>query len=226
MDFKNLDQPGLIGHIRGMGLPEYRGRQIFSWLYRMRVDDFQQMTDLPKDLRQRLTEEVTVSSLQPFKIMTSADGTRKIIFRLEDEDGPAIEAVLIPEESRYTLCVSTQAGCAMGCKFCRTASLGFIRNLSTAEIVNQVLAAFRIIEEGKDELPLSNLVFMGMGEPLANFDNLLTAINILKDQRGLDFSARRITVSTCGLLPKMKLLGLSANINLAVSLHAVSNETR
>ncbi len=224
MDLKNLDLPGLTEHIRGMGLPEYRGRQIFSWLYRMRVDDFRQMTDLPKELRQRLAEETTVSSLQPLKVITSTDGTRKIIFRLED--GPVIEAVLIPEESRYTLCVSTQAGCAMGCTFCRTASLGFIRNLSTAEMVNQVLAAFKIVDEDKSELPLSNLVFMGMGEPLANFDSLLTAINILKDQRGLDFSERRITVSTCGLLPKMKQLGLATKINLAVSLHAASNRVR
>jgi 23S rRNA (adenine2503-C2)-methyltransferase len=224
MDLKNLDQPGLIGHIRSMGLPEYRGRQIFSWLYRMRVDDFEQMTDLPTDLRQRLAKEARVSSLLPLKIITSADGTRKIMFRLED--GPVIEAVLIPEENRYTLCVSTQAGCAMGCKFCRTASLGFIRNLSTAEMVNQVLASFRIINEDGSELPLSNLVFMGMGEPLANFDNLLTAINILKDQRGLDFSERRITVSTCGLLPKMKQLGLATKINLAVSLHAATNRVR
>ena len=224
IDLKNLDQPGLLAHVRGMGLPEYRGRQIFSWLYRMRVDDFQQMTDLPKDLRQRLAEEVTVSSLAPLKVVTSTDGTRKIVFRLDD--GPVIEAVLIPEETRYTLCVSTQAGCAMGCKFCRTASLGFIRNLTAAEMVNQVLAAFRIVDQEAGELPLSNLVFMGMGEPLANFDNLLTAINILLDQRGLDFSERRVTVSTCGLLPKMQQLGEATKINLAISLHAATNEVR
>jgi len=224
MDLKNLDQPGLIAHIRSMGLPEYRGRQIFSWLYRSRVDDFQQMTDLPKELRQRLADECTVSSLHPEKVLTSADGTRKIVFRLED--GPVIEAVLIPEETRFTLCVSTQAGCAMGCRFCRTASLGFVRNLSTAEMVNQVLAAFRILEEEKSEVPLSNLVFMGMGEPLANLDNLLNAINILMDQRGLDFSERRITVSTCGLIPKMAQFGQAAKVNLAISLHASSNEVR
>jgi len=224
MDLKNLDQPGLIAHIRSMGLPEYRGRQIFAWLYRSRVDDFQQMTDLPKELRQRLADECTVSSLHPEKVLTSADGTRKIVFRLED--GPVIEAVLIPEETRFTLCVSTQAGCAMGCRFCRTASLGFVRNLSTAEMVNQVLAAFRILEEEKSEVPLSNLVFMGMGEPLANLDNLLNAINILMDQRGLDFSERRITVSTCGLIPKMAQFGQAAKVNLAISLHASSNEVR
>lgn len=224
MDLRNLDQAGLIAHIQSMGLPQYRGRQVFSWLYRMRVDDFQQMTDLPKELRLRLTKEATVSSLQPLKVVTSADGTRKVVFRLED--GPVIETVLIPEENRFTLCLSTQAGCAMGCRFCRTAGIGFIRNLSSAEMVNQVLAAFRILDQEKDERPLSNLVFMGMGEPLANLDNLLTAIDILKDQQGLDFSERRITVSTCGLLPKIKQFGEASKVNLAVSLHAASNRVR
>jgi 23S rRNA (adenine2503-C2)-methyltransferase len=222
-DLKNLRQEELIEFVKDLSLPAYRGRQIFSWLYRRKATSFDEMTDLPKELRKVLAEQSTISSLVPIKILRSKDNTCKMAFRLED--GALIESVLIPEENRYTLCLSSQVGCAMGCTFCQTARIGFKRNLTTAEIINQVLAAEKFLSE-RDEPPLSNLVFMGMGEPLANFDNLVRSIDILEDQRGLDFSKRKITVSTCGLLPKMQLLGKHTKINLAVSLHAATDTVR
>ncbi|MDH3328706.1 MAG: 23S rRNA (adenine(2503)-C(2))-methyltransferase RlmN, partial [Desulfobulbaceae bacterium] len=153
----------------------------------------------------------------------SRDGSVKFGFRLDDAN--IIESVLMPEEDRNTLCVSSQVGCAMGCTFCLTGKMGFARNLRPAEIVNQVCAARDwSIEMGRGRL--TNLVFMGMGEPLANLDNLLVALSILTEQRGLDFSSRRITVSTCGLVPQMLEFGMKTDVNLAVSLHATDDETR
>jgi len=222
-DLKDLRQEELIEFAKDLSLPAYRGRQIFSWLYRKKAKSFDEMTDLPNELRKVLADRATISSLVPAKILRSKDNTCKMAFRLDD--GAVIESVLIPEENRYTLCLSSQVGCAMGCIFCQTARLGFKRNLSTAEIINQVLAAEEFLSE-RDEPPLSNLVFMGMGEPLANFENLIRSIDILKDQRGLDFSERKITVSTCGLLPKMQLLGKHSKINLAVSLHGATDAVR
>jgi 23S rRNA (adenine2503-C2)-methyltransferase len=141
-----------------------------------------------------------------------------------------IESVLIPEEDRNTLCVSSQAGCAMGCRFCLTGQMGFTRNLSRAEIINQVCAVRDWMLDNEARIgpkkELTNIVFMGMGEPLANLDNLLAALSILTEQRGLDFAARRITVSTCGLVPQMLELGRQTSVNLAVSLHAADNATR
>jgi 23S rRNA (adenine2503-C2)-methyltransferase len=156
-------------------------------------------------------------------VQCSSDGAVKFAFRLEDDC--LIESVLIPEEDRTTLCLSSQVGCAMGCGFCLTGAMGFIRNLSTAEIINQVCAVrdWALIH---NRGPLTNLVFMGMGEPLANFDHLLDAISICIEQRGLDFSNRRITVSTCGLPPQMKKLGDLTDVNLAVSLHAANDAVR
>jgi 23S rRNA (adenine2503-C2)-methyltransferase len=153
----------------------------------------------------------------------SRDGAVKFGFRLAD--GFVIESVLIPEEDRNTICVSTQAGCAMGCRFCLTGAMGFTRNLTTAEIVNQVCAV-RDWMLDNNRGTLTNIVFMGMGEPLANLENLLAAISLLTEQRGLDFSARRITVSTCGLVPRMLELGSKTRVNLAISLHAADNTTR
>ncbi len=144
------------------------------------------------------------------------------------DDGFVVESVLIPEEDRNTLCVSSQAGCAMGCRFCVTGTMGFTRNLTRAEIVNQVCGVRDwILDHGSENGgKLTNIVFMGMGEPLANLENLLGALSILTEQRGLDFSSRRITVSTCGLVPQMMKLGTQTNVNLAISLHAADNETR
>jgi len=153
----------------------------------------------------------------------SADGTVKFGFTLTD--GRMIESVLIPEEDRNTICVSSQVGCAMGCKFCLTGTMGFNRNLTTAEIVNQVCAV-KDYMLAADKGQLTNIVFMGMGEPLANLKNLIDSISILTEQRGLDFSSRRITVSTCGLVPQMIELGEKTSVNLAISLHAPDDATR
>lgn len=230
VDLKNLTQDQLIAYVKELGLPVFRGRQIFSWLYRPGVNDFSQMTDLNKELREKLAEKAAISQLTLARQEKSEDGTIKFAFRLDD--GEIIESVLIPEEDRNTLCISCQVGCAMGCDFCLTGTMGLKRNLTPAEIVNQVCAVIKELPEemcrngDKKNGCVNNLVFMGMGEPLANFDNLLTAIDILMDQRGLDFSGRKITVSTCGIVPKMKELGEKAAVNLAVSLHSVNDEIR
>lgn len=221
-DLCDLTLAQLTGFVESLGLSAFRARQIFSWLYRPGIAEFGQMTDLAKELRARLPEIATFSRLRPAAVEESRDGSRKYAFRLAD--GPVIESVLIPEEDRLTLCISSQAGCAMGCRFCVTGSMGFRRNLRPAEIVGQVYAVNEELHGQGSRL--TNLVFMGMGEPLANLENLLAALDILMDQRGLDFSSRRITVSTCGLVPKMRELGGRAGVNLAVSLHSVRNEVR
>ncbi|MBU0484466.1 MAG: 23S rRNA (adenine(2503)-C(2))-methyltransferase RlmN [Proteobacteria bacterium] len=232
VDLKNFSISQLTNFVRELDFSPFRARQIFSWLYRPGFNDFNQMTDLSKKAREALAERSFFSSLSPDKSEESSDGAVKFRFRLED--GLMIESVFIPEEDRNTLCISSQAGCAMGCDFCLTGAMGFKRNLTPAEIVNQVLAVMKAAchDRHNSEEParrsgcINNLVFMGMGEPLANFDNLVTAIDILMDQRGLDFSSRRITVSTCGLVPKMIELGEKTSVNLAISLHSIRDEVR
>ena len=222
-DLKDFTLDQLTEFVESLGLPAFRARQIFSWLYRPGIKDFSQMTDISKELRAGLAEKAYFSRLTPLKEEHSADGTVKYAFQLDD--GAIIESVLIPEEDRHTLCVSSQVGCAMGCGFCLTGTMGFRRNLRPSEIVNQVYAVVEMLHEhGQGQL--NNLVFMGMGEPLANFDNLIPALKILMEQRGLDFSSRRITVSTCGIVPRIKELGEKVPVNLAISLHAVDDETR
>jgi len=222
-DLANLSLPQLTEFLVGLGLPKYRGVQVFSWLYRPEINDFSQMTDLAKELRASLTEQACFTWPRITAIERSQDGTVKFGFKLKDDN--YIESVLIPEEGRNTLCVSSQVGCAMACGFCLTGSIGFKRNLRPGEIVGQVV---RVREWLPDNNPdgISNLVFMGMGEPLANFDNLLIALDILTEQRGLDFSERRITVSTCGLVPQIIELGHKTRVNLAISLHTVDDAIR
>ncbi|MDH4321741.1 MAG: 23S rRNA (adenine(2503)-C(2))-methyltransferase RlmN [Desulfobulbaceae bacterium] len=223
IDLKDLPLDQLTGLVSGLGHPAFRAKQIFSWLYRPGIASFAQMTDLSKELRATLSGQYEISTFTPAARETSADGTVKYGFRLDD--GLMIETVLIPEESRNTLCVSSQVGCAMGCRFCLTGTMGFKRNLRPSEIVNQVMAVMDdMTAESKGRL--TNLVFMGMGEPLANFDNLLSALDILMDHRGLDFSSRKVTVSTCGLVPRIKELGQRIEVNLAISLHSVNDATR
>lgn len=222
-DLKDFTFTQLTDYIVGLGLPAFRAKQIFSWLYRPEIHNFAQMTDLSKDLRAKMDEQCSISSLQLVAKEVSKDGTVKYGFELED--GLIIESVLIPEETRNTLCVSSQVGCAMGCRFCLTGTMGLKRNLRAAEIVNQAMATMADMDTDKQGR-LTNLVFMGMGEPLANFDNLVTALDILMDQRGLDFSSRKITVSTCGLVPRLKELGEQVGVNLAISLHSANDATR
>lgn len=228
-DLRNLSFAQLTEFVLALGLPGKRARQIFSRLSRPGLRDFAQITDIKKEIVARLAQEACLSSLEPEAVEESRDGTRKFVFRLVDN--VCIESVLIPEDGRHTLCVSSQAGCAMGCTFCLTGQMGFVRNLRPAEIVNQVLAvmahmvASGIIRATPREL-INNLVFMGMGEPLANYDNLITALSILMDDRGLAFSERRITVSTCGITPRIKDLGRDIRANLAVSLHSAVDQVR
>ncbi len=222
-DLKNLTQEQLIPFTESLGQPSFRGRQILAWIYRPGITGFDEMTDLAKDFRALLPDHAYISRFENPLTETSLDGTVKFGFFLQD--GKMIESVMIPEEERSTLCVSSQVGCAMGCKFCLTGAMGFFRNLTTAEIVNQVCAV-RDYLIADDKPRSTNIVFMGMGEPLANLDNLIDVISILTEQRGLDFSSRRITVSTCGLVPQMITLGEKTNVNLAISLHATDDETR
>ncbi len=228
-DLRNLTQEELVHYVESLGQPSFRARQIMSWLYRPGITDFSQMTDLAKKFRLILSENARISSFDKALIERSEDGCVKFGFRLDD--GNLIESVLIPEPDRNTLCVSSQVGCAMKCSFCLTATMGFSRNLLPSEIVNQVCAVGEYLRNqprskliGPDRV--TNLVFMGMGEPLNNLENLIKSISILTEQRGLDMTNRRITVSTCGIADKMLELGEKTAVNLAISLHAVDDSTR
>lgn len=223
VDLRELTQEKLIRFVEQLGQPAFRGRQLLPWLYRPGQTGFSTMSDLAKDFRTLLAQRTCISSLAPVAVERSRDGAVKFAFGLQD--GRSIESVLIPEEDRNTLCISSQAGCAMGCSFCLTGRMGFGRNLGVAEIVNQVCAV-RDWMLAQKLPPLTNLVFMGMGEPLANLDRVLDAISLFTEQRGLDFSNRRITVSTCGLVPQMLRLGEESDVNLAISLHAADDVTR
>lgn len=204
------------------GYPAYHGRQLFRWLYQRRVTDFDRMTDLPRRLRELLWERATASIPSVARLDGAADGTRKGVLRLRD--GEEIEAVLIPEAKRLTACLSTQAGCGMGCQFCLTATMGLRRNLTPGEIVGQLLA----LEETLGAVgQVTHLVFMGMGEPLANSDHTVTALRILTAPQGVGFSPRRVTLSTVGLVPGIRRLSaLNLHVNLAVSLTATTDALR
>ena len=228
-DLKNFHQEALVEYVESLNQPAFRARQLMAWLYKPGISGFDEMTDLAKSFRKILADQAYISSFEKIISELSNDGTVKMGFELTD--GYLIEAVLIPEEDRNTLCVSSQVGCAMGCSFCLTGTMGFVRNLSPAEIVNQVCAARDyLLAQPEERLTgprdVTNIVFMGMGEPLNNLANVLTSIAILTEQKGLDFTGRRITVSTCGIVPKMHELGKKSSVNLAVSLHAVDDATR
>ena len=204
------------------GEKSFRAKQILKWVYLHQADSFEEMTDVRTDLRSTLADFFTISRLPVKNIQTSADGSQKYV--LELRDGQIIESVLMPEKDHSTLCVSTQIGCAMACRFCRTAALGFRRNLTAGEIIAQVRDAKQL---APPSLPLTNVVFMGMGEPLANIDNVLLAIKAMtRFDSGLKISHNRITVSTAGLASQMAKLGEATNVNLAVSLNATTNDLR
>jgi 23S rRNA (adenine2503-C2)-methyltransferase len=190
-------------------------------LFKARVRSFEEMTDISKSLRGSLSEKARVNHLEEVKVEVSGDGTRKYLFQLQD--GHLIETVLIPERGHFTLCISSQAGCAMNCLFCLTAKQGLKRNLTAAEIVDQVVQVKRALT---DPDRLTNIVFMGMGEPLANYDGVVKAIGNLVAEEGMNFSHRTVTLSTCGLVPQIRNLGRDTRVNLAVSLNAADDETR
>jgi 23S rRNA (adenine2503-C2)-methyltransferase len=206
--------------LAGWGHPSYRARQVLKWVYKG-VNDFEAMTDISRTFRQELARRFRLGDLEIEQEQASRDGSRKFLLALKD--GQGVESVLIPEEGHYTLCLSTQVGCAMGCRFCATARRGLMRNLTAGEMVNQILAARR---RSPGDRPITNLVFMGMGEPLANFAALVKALTIITAEWGLNFSPRRLTVSTAGLAPLIPRLGREARANLTVSLNAPDDETR
>ena len=203
------------------GLEPWRADQIAGWLYQRGVDDPAAMTDLGKGLRARLAQGFETRALELEAVRRSADGTLKAVLRAAD--GARIETVLIPEEGRTTLCLSTQVGCPLACSFCATGAYGFRRNLTTAEIVDQVCRAKPLLEAGRT---VTNVVFMGMGEPLLNLPNVLEAIRLLIHPKAFGLAPRRVTVSTVGVVPRIEPLLRSAPVNLAVSLHATTDAVR
>jgi 23S rRNA (adenine2503-C2)-methyltransferase len=206
-----------------LGASRYRGRQLATWIYRKAVFDLEAMSDLPKDFRARLAERAVIEVLEPERVTPSQDGSQKLVFCLAD--GRRISSVIMPDENRVTLCVSTQVGCGFECRFCLTGVMGLERNLTAAEILGQVLAANRLLAPGQR---VTHIVFMGMGEPLANYAALVQSLRILTDAKlGLGYSPRRITVSTVGLVPGIEKLGREdLKVNLAISLHAATDEVR
>ena len=203
------------------GIPPYRAEQIAGWLYGKGVDDIGAMTDLSRELREALARDWEATALEVESLHHSVDGTVKAI--LKARDGARVESVVIPEEDRTTLCVSTQVGCPLACSFCATGKLGLTRNLSTAEIVDQVCRMSAVLGEGRR---ITNIVFMGMGEPLLNLDNVVEAIRLLIHPKAFAIAPRRVTVSTVGVVPRIEPLLRSVPVNLAVSLHATTDEVR
>ena len=222
IDLLSLSLAEIDRFLADLGLEGYRSSQIKRWIFKEGVTAFDQMSNLSKKTKSLLEENSFLSRLKIEKILLSSDGAKKYIFQVDQEN--TIESVLIPDKSRLTLCISTQAGCSRGCKFCLTGKKGLSRNLTSSEIINQVLEVKRDI--GK-EIRISNLVIMGMGEPLDNFENVKKTVTIMLDREGFDFSSRRITLSTSGVIPGIKdLIESGLNINLAVSLNASSDKKR
>jgi len=228
IDIKSLLFRELQGDLRDLAEPSYRAGQITDWLYKKRVDSIEKMTDLPQSLRERLAEKFSFSKVDVVRVLGSRDTTRKFLFRLSHAN--LIESVLIPaspapygeKSDRRTICISTQVGCAYGCKFCASGLEGFSRNLRANEIIDQIIAIERVSGEKID-----NIVFMGMGEPLANFENVMRAIRIVNAPWGLGIGARHITLSTSGLAPQIKKLADEPlQVRLAVSLHGATDEVR
>jgi len=215
----DLDRPAMESFFESIGYRAFHGRNVLKWLHKHGVTDFDAMTDISKNLRQLLAD-ITVPALPEIVFeQPSRDGTRKWIISLAD--GQRVETVYIPDGNRSTLCVSSQVGCALDCSFCSTAQQGFNRNLSVSEIIGQVWLATRELER-----PLTNVVLMGMGEPLANFDAVVAAMSLMQDDLAYGLSKYRVTLSTSGIVPALRQLREVSDVSLAVSLHATSNELR
>ncbi|MED5250030.1 MAG: 23S rRNA (adenine(2503)-C(2))-methyltransferase RlmN [Pseudomonadota bacterium] len=220
-----LDRFALQDYFASLGEKAFHARQLLQWVYQRGVTDFSEMTDLRLSLRQTLSEQAVIALPEVSRAQHSEDGTRKWLFRLAD--GNSIETVFIPEEDRGTLCISSQAGCMLTCSFCATARQGFSRNLSAAEIIGQLLLADRLLkQEGWGERPISNVVMMGMGEPLLNYDAVVSAMRLMLDDLSFGLSRRRVTLSTAGVVPAMDKLSEDCPVSLAVSLHAVRDAVR
>ncbi|HET7197378.1 MAG TPA: 23S rRNA (adenine(2503)-C(2))-methyltransferase RlmN [Burkholderiales bacterium] len=219
-----LDDAALRRFFAGQGEPPFRARQVLHWLHQAGEDDFARMTDLARALRDKLAAAACIEAPQVAADTLADDGTRKWLLKVDA--GNAVEAVFIPEASRGTLCVSSQAGCVLDCAFCATGKQGFNRNLSTAEIVGQLWLANRLLRAQGLARPISNVVMMGMGEPLLNLDSVIPALRLMIDDNAYGLSRRRVTVSTSGVVPEMDRLRDECPVALAVSLHAPNDALR
>ncbi len=229
----DMDARGLTDFFSGIGEKPFRARQVLRWIHRSGINDFAQMTDLSKSLRDKLAQRSIIETPQQVSASAAPDGTRKWL--LSVGNGNAIETVFIPEANRGTLCVSSQVGCALECAFCATGRQGFNRNLTTAEIIGQLWWAMRTLSRepqwtrlGHDnaERPVSNVVMMGMGEPLANFDNVVRAMRVMLDDHAYGLSRRKVTLSTAGIVPAIDRLREQCPVALAISLHAPNDALR
>ena len=220
-----LDARRLQSYCAGLGEKPFRAKQLMRWIHHAGVDEFGAMTDMSKALRDALAREAVIAAPRVLRDTTAADGTRKWL--LDVGTGNAIESVFIPEEKRGTLCISSQAGCALECSFCSTGRQGFNRNLTAEEIIGQLWIANRSLGRGvSEDRPISNVVMMGMGEPLANFENVVTAMRLMLDDHAYGLSRRRVTLSTAGLVPGIDRLREECPVSLAVSLHAPHDALR
>ena len=226
-DLIGLSREALEEVLAGLGLPKFRAKQVWKWIYHWGYTDFAEMTNLAKPLRAQLAEHFRLSRPEVVTVQESVDGTIKWLIRFED--GNEAETVFIPEEDRGTLCVSSQVGCTLTCSFCHTGTQRLVRNLTPGEIVGQVLMALDHLNgfpTGLPERKLTNIVMMGMGEPLYNLDNVSTALKIVMDNEGIALSKRRITLSTSGVVAHMERCGEELGVNLAISLHATIDDVR
>src|SRR3989339_809990 len=232
INLRALSKAAMEEFVKEQGLPAYRAKQILHWIYEKRVESIKDITELSRELRDKLSDAAYVSNLQLLSRQASKDGTEKFLFGLED--GESIESVLIPDEDRHTLCISSQVGCAMSCGFCLTGGIGFKRNLKAHEIVDQIIAVSRLISKTNRPIPpltkggergVTNIVLMGMGEPLLNLDEVVEALHRITELMG--FSKRRITLSTCGIAPAIpELYRKAPHVNLAISLNATTDDVR
>lgn len=230
LDLRNLDLSEMTAVLQELGQPVFRAKQLFGWVHQKQVSDIDQMHNMGKQVLEQLKQRCYITTMQLERKQVARDGTEKFLFQLQD--GNYIECVLMRyrgelSKQRNTLCISSQVGCAMGCTFCATGQSGFVRNLTVGEIVSQVYEVNRQLTEDGDALPVGNVVLMGMGEPLLNLQAVLKAIVLLNDPQGQQIGIRRITLSTCGIVPKLEeLAAKELDIVLAVSLHAPNNEQR
>ncbi|MGA1861485.1 23S rRNA (adenine(2503)-C(2))-methyltransferase RlmN [Deferribacter thermophilus] len=219
----NLSIKELQKFIIDLNEKPFRAKQLYKWIYQKGITSFEEMTDLPLNFRDKLSDIFEFTKITPIEqLLSKLDGSIKVLFELEDKN--YIESVLMFDGERVTACVSTQVGCRMGCKFCNTAKIGLIRNLTSGEIIRQIIYLKDLARQNNKLL--SNIVFMGMGEPLDNYENLTNSLDIILDEDGLNFSHRKVTVSTCGIIDKLYTLSKNYKVNIAISLNASSNKIR
>ena len=221
-NIKNYNLDELKEELKKIGEKPFRAEQIFKWLYKDKIDSFDEMTNISLELRKKLKENYTLGLFKVVKKLESVDGTKKYLFDIQDEERNLIESVLMQYHHGYTICVSSQIGCKMGCKFCASTGIPFSRNLEAGEIIEQLLAI-----EKDSKIRISNIVFMGIGEPLDNYETVMKAIEILNNQKGLNIGARHISISTSGIVPKIyEMADKQMQCTLSVSLHSSNNKTR